>query len=139
MKVYGQPVWKMDAGISYIPCMTLVLGCLLTNRNRLLSFCCRTFPALPYPKVDILLAMPRPKVLNRSVAKAAAKICIALYSYCTCNRNPAVSPQPNCKTVAIFLWPANRSFVNCLLRQPFSPFHFCLLAQSIASCCSFCC
>jgi len=26
-----------------------------------------------------------------------------------------VSPQPNCETEAIFLWPANRPFVGCLL------------------------
>ena len=28
---------------------------------------------------------------------------------------PAVSSQPNCESAAIFLWPANRPFVGCLL------------------------
>jgi hypothetical protein len=28
---------------------------------------------------------------------------------------PEVSPQPKCEIVAIFLWPANRPFVGCLL------------------------
>ena len=27
---------------------------------------------------------------------------------------PEVSPQPNCETIAIFLWPANRPFVGGL-------------------------
>ena len=29
---------------------------------------------------------------------------------------PEVSPQPKCEIVAIFLWPANRPSVGCLLR-----------------------
>jgi len=46
---------------------------------------------------------------------------------------PQVSPQLNCETVAIILWPANRPFVGCLLRKPLSfPFCFCLLAWSVA-------
>ena len=44
---------------------------------------------------------------------------------------PEVSLQPNCETVAFFLWPANRPFVGCLLRQQHSPFRFCLLAQTV--------
>jgi hypothetical protein len=42
-----------------------------------------------------------------------------------------VSPQPNCETVAIFLWPANRPVVGCLLRQQLSLFRFCLLARAV--------
>jgi hypothetical protein len=38
---------------------------------------------------------------------------------------PEVSPQSNRETVAIFLWPANRPFVGCLLREPLIPFRFC--------------
>ena len=34
---------------------------------------------------------------------------------------PEVSPPPNCETVAIFLWPANRPFVGCLLRLDAQP------------------
>jgi hypothetical protein len=32
-----------------------------------------------------------------------------------------VSPQPNCEAVTIFLWPANRPFVGCLLRLSAQP------------------
>ena len=49
---------------------------------------------------------------------------------------PEVSPQPNCETVAVFLWPANRPFLGCLLRQQLSPFRFCLLARTIAAACT---
>jgi len=44
---------------------------------------------------------------------------------------PEVSQQPNCETVAVFLWHANRPFVGCLLRLKLSPFRFCLLAQTV--------
>ena len=43
-----------------------------------------------------------------------------------------VSPQPNCETVAIFLWPANRPFVGCLLRLNAQPVLL-LLAGSAVS------
>ena len=34
---------------------------------------------------------------------------------------PEVSPHSSCKTVAIFLWPANRPFIGCLLRLGAQP------------------
>jgi len=44
---------------------------------------------------------------------------------------PEVSLQPKCETVTIFLWPTNRPFVGCLLRQHLIPFRFSLLAQTV--------
>ena len=46
---------------------------------------------------------------------------------------PEVSPQPNRETVAIFLWPANRPFVGCLLRRPLSRSAFACWLRRLAA------